>query len=308
MNARTVPWWGTVPSAAPPVLLAAGWTIAAFLQPRPYDPVADTVSVLAGTGATDRWVMTLAFALAGGCEIVTGLALRPARTAGRLVLAAGGTAGVLVAEFPVHMGDGAPGSHVLWATVGLVALAAWPVAASRRGPAVPWPLRLEVSALVAVILVALLTWFGLELVTSAGQAGLAERVLGEAQSAWPFAVVMSCRHPVAMTVRYRPFRGKNARGSRRKLVGRCGLPGYREAQPCPDPWQVIADRVDLAAVLQRPDDHVLDDIGDRRRRRSAARASAGLNEQGAACPAFMAGSEPVAWHDEGLHRARVHRG
>jgi hypothetical protein len=55
---------------------------------------------------------------------------------------------------------------------------------------------------------------GLELVTSARKAGLAERVLGEAQSAWPFVVVMSA--------------------SRRKPVGRYGLPGYREAQPCPD--------------------------------------------------------------------------
>ena len=78
-------------SAASPVLLAAGWTTAASLQALPYNPVADTVSALAGTGATDRWVMTLAFALAGACEIVTGLALRPARTAGRLILMAGGT-------------------------------------------------------------------------------------------------------------------------------------------------------------------------------------------------------------------------
>jgi len=125
MNVRDVPWWGSVSSAAPPVVLAAGWMIAASLQSRPYDPVADTVSALAGTGTIDRWVMTLAFAMVGACEIVTGLALRPARTAGRLVLTAGGIAGVLVAEFPVHMGDGAPGSHVLWATAGLVALLAW---------------------------------------------------------------------------------------------------------------------------------------------------------------------------------------
>lgn len=121
-------------SAAPPVLLAAGWTIAASLQSSAYDPVADTVSTLAGTGATDRWVMTLAFAMAGVCEIVTGLALRSARTAGRLILITGGTAGVLVAGAPVHTGDGAPGSHILWAAVGLAALAVWPVAASRRGP------------------------------------------------------------------------------------------------------------------------------------------------------------------------------
>lgn len=205
MNARTVPWWGIVSSAVPPVLLAAGWTIAAFLQLRPYDPVTDTVSALAGIGATDRWVMTLAFALAGGCEIVTALALRPAHIAGRLTLAAGGIAGVLVAENPVRMGDGAPGSHVLWAVVGLAALAVWPAAASRRGPAVvPWGLRPSVSVRVTLVLLVLLAWFGLELVTSAGHAGLAERVLGEAQSGWPFVVVMSCRHPVRRWLPFRP--------------------------------------------------------------------------------------------------------
>jgi hypothetical protein len=199
MNARTVPWWGTVSSAAPPVVLAAGWTIAAFFQSRPYDPVADTVSALAGTGATDRWVMTLAFALAGACEIVTGLALRPAGITGRLMLAAGGTAGVMVAQYPVHMGDGAPGSHIAWAVTGLAALAVWPALASRHGQAVPWALRPEVTVRVTVVLLILLAWFGLELLTSGGLAGLAERVLGEAQSAWPFAAVMSCRHPVTLT-------------------------------------------------------------------------------------------------------------
>jgi hypothetical protein len=207
MSVRGVPWWGIVSSAVPPVLLAVGWTIAGSLQSRPYDPVADSVSALAGIGATDRWVMTLAFAMAGACEIVTGLALRPARTAGRLILVAGGIAGILVAAFPVHMGHGAPGSHILWATVGFAALAVWPVAASHRGLAVPWALHFEVSVRVAVILIVLLAWFAIELVTSAGQAGLAERVLGEAQSGWPFLVVMSCHHPVAVTARHRLLHG-----------------------------------------------------------------------------------------------------
>jgi Protein of unknown function (DUF998) len=135
MNAKDVPRWGIVSSAAPPVVLAAGWTIAAFLQPQPYNPVACTVSGLAGIGATDRWVMTLAFITAGACEVVTALALRPARAAGRLLLMAGGIAGIMVAACPVRSGDGAPGSHILWAVTGLVALAVWPLAASGRGVA-----------------------------------------------------------------------------------------------------------------------------------------------------------------------------
>jgi hypothetical protein len=41
-----VPWWGVVSSAASPVLMAGGWTIAAMLQPPSFNPVANTVSSL----------------------------------------------------------------------------------------------------------------------------------------------------------------------------------------------------------------------------------------------------------------------
>ena len=205
MSVRDVPWWGIASSAASPVLLAAGWTIAASLQARPYDSVADTVSGLAGIGATDRWVMTLAFAMTGACYIVTGLALRPARPTGRLILMAGGLAAILLVAFPVHTGDGAPRSHILWAAAGVAALAVWPVAASRRGPAVPWALRPGTSIRMTVTLLVLVAWLCIELITSAGQAGLAERVVGEAQAACPFVVVMSCGHPVTLTARSRPL-------------------------------------------------------------------------------------------------------
>ena len=205
MSVRDVPWWGIASSAASPVLLAAGWTVAASLQAQPYDSVADTVSGLAGIGATDRWVMTLAFAMTGACDIASGLALRPARTTGRLMLMAGGIAGILLTVSPVRTGDGAPRSHVLLAAAGVAALAVWPVAASRRGPAVPWALRPGASIGIAVTLLVLVAWLGIELITSAGQAGLAERVVGEAQAACPFLVIMSCRHPVTLTARGRPL-------------------------------------------------------------------------------------------------------
>jgi len=57
---RDVPWWGLASSAAAPVLMVGGWTIATSLQPRSVDPVAETVSALAAVGADHRWVMTLA--------------------------------------------------------------------------------------------------------------------------------------------------------------------------------------------------------------------------------------------------------
>lgn len=186
-----------VSSAAAPVLLASGWTAAARLQPPSYDPVADTVSALAALGAAHRWVMTLTFATVAACEFVTGLALRPASLPGRLILMAGGVAGVLVAVSPEYDGGSLP--HAIFAVTGLCALSVWPAGAWRRGPAVPWALRPATAACAVAVLLALLAWFAMELITGAGQAGLAERVLGVAQASWPFAVAVSCRHPARAT-------------------------------------------------------------------------------------------------------------
>ncbi len=193
---RDVPWWGVVSSAASPVLLIAGWTVAARLQPPSFDPVADTVSALMAPGATDRWVMILAFLVVGVCDVVTGIALRPAAPAGRAILIAGALAGMVVAANPEHpVGTSVP--HVVWASLGLAGLAAWPAAAWRRGPSVPWSLRRAVCLAVIAVQLILLTWFVAELVTGAGQAGLAERVVGAAQALWPLAVVLSANMGIA---------------------------------------------------------------------------------------------------------------
>ena len=189
---RDVPWWGVVSSAVAPVLLVGGWTVAASLQPR-FDPVADTVSALAAQGATDRWVMTLTFLVVGGCYIVTALALRPARAAGRVILIAGALAGILVAANPERVGDPYPVPHIIAAVVGLAGLVSWPAGACRRGSAVPWALRPAVAAAAVTVLLGLVLWFGAELVLGSGQVGLAERVAGGAQALWPLTVVLCCR-------------------------------------------------------------------------------------------------------------------
>jgi hypothetical protein len=189
---RAVPWWGVVSSAAAPVLLVGGWTVAAGLQPRPFNAVASSLSALAAQGAADRWVMTLAFVTVGACDVITALALRPAALRGRQILIAGAIAGMLVAASPESAGGGALLPHRFWAAVGFAALAAWPVGARRPGPSVPWALRPPVAACATGVLLGLLVWFGAELVTGGGQAGLAERFLGGAQALWPLAVVLSC--------------------------------------------------------------------------------------------------------------------
>ena len=191
---RGVPWWGVISSAAAPVLLIGGWTVAAGLQPR-FDPMADTVSALAAIGATDRWVMSVVFLLVGACYILTGLALRPAKTPGRLILIAGAAAGMLVALNPEHAGGFGSVPHFVWASIGFAGLTTWPAAAAQRGPAVPWGLRPNVAAAAVAAQFALLAWFGAELILGAGQVGLAERLVGAAQVSWPLAVVLSCCGP-----------------------------------------------------------------------------------------------------------------
>jgi hypothetical membrane protein len=190
---RGVPWWGVVSSAAAPVLMVAGWSVAAGLQPRPVNPVAEPVSALAAVGAADRWVMSLTFVVVGACVFVTALALRPARTAGRLILMTGAVAGMLVAAVPEHPGTNFPVPHMICAAAGCAGVVAWPVGAWRRGPLVPWGLRPAVSAGAVAVLLALVAWFGVELITGGGLAGLAERTFGAALALWPLAVVASCR-------------------------------------------------------------------------------------------------------------------
>ncbi len=183
-------------SAAAPVLLVAGWAVAGALQPRPFNAVADTISSLAAAGATDRWVMTLVLLAVGACDVLTGLALRPAAMPGRFILVAGGVAGLLVAANPEPARGGSL-PHGLWATFGFLTLAVWAVAGRRPGPLAPYGLRPPVTAVVSGALLGLVVWFGAELIMRGGQIGLAERVLTEAQAAWPLAVVLTCRRSPA---------------------------------------------------------------------------------------------------------------
>lgn len=188
-----VPWWGVASSAAAPVLLVGGWTVAAELRPGQFDQVRQSVSALAASGAPDRWVMTLAFALVAACYIITALALRPAATPGRLMLIAAGVAGLVVAVSPEPSNGQFAGRHALAAAAGIALLAVWPVAASRPGPGIPWALRPRLALGAVATIVVLLGWFVLEVTTGGGELGLAERALGVVQVFWPLVVVLSCQ-------------------------------------------------------------------------------------------------------------------
>lgn len=171
--------WVPVSASLAPLALIGGWTVAAARQPAPYDSVRDTISALAAEGADDPWVMTAGLAVVGGAHLATAVGLEESQLPGRLVLAGGGVATVLVAVFAQPSG-----AHLPAAAVSFVALAVWPAVSG-----LPTPV-LGRSA--AGVLLALVGWLGLEL-ADGDRLGLVERVAAAAQALWPLAVVLCLR-------------------------------------------------------------------------------------------------------------------
>jgi len=184
-------------SIAAPVLLIGGWTIAAGMQPTHFDAVVRTISDLAADDAPHRWVMTTALVGVGLSHLVTASALGCARAAGRLVLALGGLATLLVAAFPLPAGDSSSSPHTATAAVAFGSLAVWPGLAWKHslppGRSVPVLLRPQACAAAACMLLVLLAWFFVEQLASGPRIGLAERVAAGSQALWPLAVVVSAR-------------------------------------------------------------------------------------------------------------------
>ncbi len=169
--------WAVVSAAVAPVALIGGWTWAAARQPPGYDPIRQSISALAASGATDRWIMTAGLAVLGLCHVVTGAGLTDAGRAGRSLLALGGLATVVVACLPQPAGG-----HVQAAGVGFIALTLWPAVSRVPGH--------RVGFAVAAVLAALLIWFATQL--GGGSAlGLSERILAGAQALWPLVVSLS---------------------------------------------------------------------------------------------------------------------
>jgi len=187
-----VPWWAVLSAGGAPVLLIGGWTLAADRQPPGYDPTVETISSLAALDATDRWLMTAALVGVGLCHLVTALGLRPAAPGGRLLLAGGGVATLLVAAFPLPGSSGGSTAHTVAASLAFGLLAVWPAVAFRRAGGTPWPLRPAVAAAATVVLVALVGWFVVALRDETA-VGLAERVAAGAQALWPLVAVLGVR-------------------------------------------------------------------------------------------------------------------
>jgi hypothetical membrane protein len=184
-----VPWWGIASSGLAPVILVVGWTIAADLQPTPFDAVTRSISTLAAQGMPYRWIVTIAILSVGICNILTGLALVSAADGGRILLIAGGVCSVLIAANPQHLGGGSL-AHEASSLAGTVIMTLWPAASIRRTPHAPLGLRPRVACGVVGVNLALLLWFGAELFNGP-ELGLAERTVTAYQALWPFVVVIT---------------------------------------------------------------------------------------------------------------------
>src|SRR5580693_6578126 len=92
-----VPWWAVISAALSPVLVTAGWLVADAVQPAAYDPIRKTVSAMSGYAGTDRWIMTGALLLAGGCQLLTAAGLAGVRMPARILLAVAGLSSIGIA-------------------------------------------------------------------------------------------------------------------------------------------------------------------------------------------------------------------
>jgi hypothetical protein len=141
--------------------------------------------------------MTSALAGLGACHVTTAFGLRPAGTAGRVVLACGGVATLFVAGMPLPAA-GSSRAHAVAAGTSFIALGAWPIFAARRATS-NVALRVDVSVAMSGVLLALVAGFVVELRRS--RSGLAERAAAGAQALWPLVVVMTSRRTAKLRSR-----------------------------------------------------------------------------------------------------------
>jgi hypothetical protein len=172
-------------------LATVGWLIADAAQPASYSPVRTTISVMAGHAGTDRWIMTVALFLVGGCQIVTAAGLAGIGVPARLLLGLAGLSSIGIAASP-EPAHGSTPQHLTWTALGAAVIAVWPAFAARRAPPRPLILTSYGRAVVTAVFVALLGWLVIE--TQGGSdLGLAERLFLSIETCWPFVVAVALR-------------------------------------------------------------------------------------------------------------------
>lgn len=189
---HAVPRWTLIPAALAPVSLVAAWLAAGLAQPDHYDPIRQTISVLAGHAASDRWIMTIGLYAVSICQIVTAAGLSVARRA-RVLLVMGGVAGLGVAIFPQPL-HGSGAAHMVFATLSVTLLALWPATLGSRDSPLPLPLILTTrgSVVVTVAFLGLLAWV-FAAAHGGGALGVAERVDTAIANSWPLVIILTLR-------------------------------------------------------------------------------------------------------------------
>ena len=211
----TVPGWAIISAALSPVLLVSAWLVADALQPPSYSPMRQTVSVMAGLGGTDRWIMTGALFVVGGLHLVTAAGLTALRAPARVLLVIAGASSIGIAACPEPLVGSTP-AHLAFTALGAVTIAIWPAFTVTH--AAPQPLILSAvgAATVTAVFLILLAWLAAE--TQGGSdLGLAERLSSSVETCWPFIV--------ALTLRGASGRPGAGHGPGLRLVGQMSCPG-----------------------------------------------------------------------------------
>ena len=169
------------------VALVGGWTWAAAAQPSGFDSGADSISALAASTTSHRWIMTTALVITGLAHLVTAWALVPARLPGRVLLAAGGVATLAVAALPLPSRTDSSTAHTAVAIASFALLAVWPWFAAR--PDGPVALERRVARPAAAVMGVAVASLGIGL---GGVAfGLHERVVAVLTVGWPLLTAVS---------------------------------------------------------------------------------------------------------------------
>lgn len=184
-----IPWWGRLSAVVAPVALTGGWLWAGATT-RGFDPVRQTISDLAAVDAPSRWVMTTALVLTGLAHIVTAVGLRPADVAGRVLLAVGGVATLIVAWIPNSVAGRNAVGHMIAAYLAFATLSVWPAVIALNRPDVPMVLRRRFGQVLAIGLGLIVLLTVADIVTGGATLGLRERLLATAQALAPLAVVV----------------------------------------------------------------------------------------------------------------------
>jgi hypothetical protein len=182
----SVKWWALACAGLAPVVMISAWIVADAAQSESYSPMRETVSILSGYAATDRWIVTGALLVVGVLYVLTAVGVAALRMSARIGLVVAGAASIGIAACPEPV-VGSTTEHMVCTSVGATAIAVWPILTVRRSAPESVLVSGPVVASVTVIFVVLLGWMVIE--TQGGQQlGLAERTDSSIQIVWPFVV------------------------------------------------------------------------------------------------------------------------